>query len=615
VPPPDYVPAPSKDPALTALAQLGALRLGASRALISLLDGQNQYILAEATSHMPLRSNGRHNASNQLWLGNVRIPRSSGVCERVLALTPEDPASTERSLAIIIDDMRENEQLGKRSYITDGPKWRFYAGVPMISADGAVIGAFCVFDDKVRDGLPSDSLALLHDMAATAVEHLATYKLREDHRRGERMVRGLTSFLAGATSLQQPGHESVVESPETTVDKEKTSDARGEPTLDVSAYPESTARPAAQHRGKSASSILQESILPPNAKSMFSRAANIIRETSELDGVVIFDALFAGAGAHQNQPQARARNASPSHSRDEPPPSTLADSQQHNAGSTGAHDTSSSESSSSSSRRDRQRCQILGFSCIGQSSIAGNIASAGLQSLTEYDLKKMLNMYGSGKIINFGISEAMTSSDESAKDDSSADDKPKNIRRRSAKREGMRRIMNVAQRVAPGAQSLCFLPLWDYEQSRWFAGCLLWTTQQDRLLSPALDLVYLKAFGNSVMTELSRLQEVASNKSKTTFAASISHELRSVIRAPRCTECSSHDYPIHPRILRVQCQPEYSWIQFTSRSWWRGSLRPPRFLDDRRRTGVSLYHHGDEVLVATAPCQDYTNLPLLLIVF
>lgn len=196
VPPPDFVPSPSPDSALTAFAQLGALRLRAARALISLLDGQNQYILTEATSTLPLRSGRRHDASHELWLGNVRIPRSSGVCERVLGLNALD------TQAVVIDDMAESEQLCTRSYVKEGPKWRFYAGVPMRSPDGAVIGAFCIFDDKMRSGLSEGDLEILHDLADTVVEHLETYKLREENRRGERMVRGLTSFLEGASSLQ-----------------------------------------------------------------------------------------------------------------------------------------------------------------------------------------------------------------------------------------------------------------------------------------------------------------------------------------------------------------------------------------------------------------------------
>lgn len=116
------------------------------------------------------------------------------MCERVLNL--------DNLNAVIINDLAEDDALYNRSYIKDGPKWRFYAGVPLKSPDGAVIGALCILDDKVRQGLPTEDVEILHDLADTIVEHLATYKLREDNRRGERMVRGLTSFLEGASELQ-----------------------------------------------------------------------------------------------------------------------------------------------------------------------------------------------------------------------------------------------------------------------------------------------------------------------------------------------------------------------------------------------------------------------------
>lgn len=249
---------------------------------------------------------------------------------------------------------------------------------------------------------------------------------------------------------------------------------------------------------------------------MFSRASNIVRETSELDGVVIFDASIAGVGGQE----ARFKNKSDGeHTR-----SALDELGNHHFDST--HDTSSSDSSATPQRRDQQKCRILGFSCAGRSSVAGDSADTALQSLTEHDLKKMLTLYGNGKIVNFGMTEAMTSSDESTREDDN-DSESAVTRRQQKRRESTKRLMDVMKRVAPGARSLCFLPLWDYERSRWFVGCLFWTTQIDRLLSPALDLVYLKAFGNCVMTELSRLNAIASNKTKTTFAASISHELRS----------------------------------------------------------------------------------------
>ncbi|QDS74125.1 hypothetical protein FKW77_009900 [Venturia effusa] len=527
VPPPGYVAHPSPDSALTAFAQLGALRLGAARALISILDGRNQYILAEATSSLPLRAGRRRDIEKELWLGNVRIPRSAGMCERVLS-SPD---------AVIIDDLAENAAVCDRSYMKDGPNWRFYAGVPMKSPHGAVIGAFCIFDDKPREGLSEDHLDILRDLAETVVEHLATYKLREENRRGERMVRGLTSFLEGASELK-PGQVDDDTDQEAEMDASTTKEALQKPPLrrtvtedsigPIASNPEnappgmseeSLLRPPGQTREKSASSILQESILPTNARSMFSRAANIIRETSELDGVVIFDASIAGVGGQQDRSiqvstksKAGDENGLPSAHMDIRRSSTTED--------------TSSDSSTNPHRRERQQCQILGFSCDSMSSVAGDSANESIQSLTEYDLKKLLKLYSKGKIMNFGLTEAMTSSDESTKEDGSAEESEA-IQRQSRKTESTKRLMEVIKGIAPGVSSICFLPLWDYDRARWFVGCLFWTNQKDRLLSPTLDLVYLKAFGNSVMTELSRLNAIASNKVKTTFAASISHELRS----------------------------------------------------------------------------------------
>lgn len=471
--------------------------------MISLLDGQNQYILAEATPSLPLRCGKRHDVEKELWLGNVRIPRSAGLCERVLNLGKD---------AVVIDDLAESAALCDRSYIKDEPKWRFYAGVPMKSPDGAVIGSFCILDDKPREGLSAHCLDILHDLADTVVEHLATYKLKEETRRGERMVRGLTSFLEGASELQhsKSDHESLtskIQIPR--LKRTNTEDSIGP-------IPR-TLEPDHAPPEQSASSILQNSILPANSKSMFSRAANIIRETSELDGVVIFDASIAGVGGRQER--------SPHHKskyHDERRGSVTDIKNEH---SSTAGDSSSEDSTGTSRRKDRQTCQILGFSCADTSSVAGDMASTGLQSLTEDELKRLLKTYNRGKILNFGSTEAMTSSDDSTRDSSAAEES--GSMRRSRKREGTKRLMDVIQRVAPGVRSLCFLPLWDFDRSRWFVGCLFWTTQSDRLLSPVLDLVYLKAFGNSIMTELSRLNAIASNKTKTTFAASVSHELRS----------------------------------------------------------------------------------------
>jgi signal transduction histidine kinase len=69
--------------------------------------------------------------------------------------------------------------------------------------------------------------------------------------------------------------------------------------------------------------------------------------------------------------------------------------------------------------------------------------------------------------------------------------------------------------------------LWDPATERWVAGGFIWTTQAGRLMSPENELPYLQAFGNTIASEVARLSAQKADRAKTTFIASISHELRS----------------------------------------------------------------------------------------
>jgi hypothetical protein len=71
-----HVPRLSSDSTLTALTQLATFRLGAGRAMISLIDDRRQYILAEATPSMIIHPTAPGNTSSALWLGAVSIPRT-----------------------------------------------------------------------------------------------------------------------------------------------------------------------------------------------------------------------------------------------------------------------------------------------------------------------------------------------------------------------------------------------------------------------------------------------------------------------------------------------------------------------------------------------------------
>lgn len=69
------------DTTLTAFAQLSALRLNCDRGFISLMDASHQYIVAEATRSLSLKSEDVHDhADDALFLGQTILDFDWGVC-------------------------------------------------------------------------------------------------------------------------------------------------------------------------------------------------------------------------------------------------------------------------------------------------------------------------------------------------------------------------------------------------------------------------------------------------------------------------------------------------------------------------------------------------------
>jgi GAF domain-containing protein len=116
------------------------MKLNVDRAMIFLFDADFGYVLAEATRSMTLRSEAQHAAGDGLWLGHTRIPRGFSVCEHTVNLpqntgtNADDPATA--GMAHIINNLDSDVRFCNRPYVTDGPRLRYYAGVPIISPRG-----------------------------------------------------------------------------------------------------------------------------------------------------------------------------------------------------------------------------------------------------------------------------------------------------------------------------------------------------------------------------------------------------------------------------------------------------------------------------------------------
>lgn len=188
---------------LTSLAQLAAFRLQCDRSFISLIDGEHQHIIAEATKSISLYKSHEHTPEDGLAFGAIKIDLMAGVCASTIkAFTSNDPRDhidtpnvTANSSLYIIRDFLQEPYFKKRPYVAEWPHMRFYAEVPITSHAGYVLGSVCVVDNKVRNGLSTEDCRALAEIASTVQEYLYSLRDKKAYSRSVRLVKGLNAFL------------------------------------------------------------------------------------------------------------------------------------------------------------------------------------------------------------------------------------------------------------------------------------------------------------------------------------------------------------------------------------------------------------------------------------
>ncbi|KAF6810744.1 sensor histidine kinase response [Colletotrichum musicola] len=538
----------SPDTGLTAFAQLGALRLNASRALISLFDRQHQYIVAEATRSIPLAANVKYPSSNHLWLCGTAIPRAFGICEHVLLGETSDRSPNVHSTTAvtkdeelpvaIVPDLAADRRFCDRPYIDAAPFNRFYAGVPIRSPKGINIGVYCIFDDRPRSSLDADSIQFMRDMSKTVMDYLDARRVNETYRRSERMVYGLGDFIGGKEESPPSTKLPSRRSSSNGVDTPATSPPEAEPLspkTDVTDAVRPSINPMGQDPSDASSKVdssdsvettattattatlatTTSSSAPPDPRmsetiKIFSRAANVIRKSLEVDGAMFLDASIGSYGGLVSGP----RRAS-----------EVAD----------THFSSSDDSLSEKSNDGNDRwCKCFGRSTSMDGFIGGTDApQLARSSLRERFLKKLLRRYPNGKVFSFDEMGNWYSVDAEPED---LDITPTEENDQQATRPETRAAYSYFTRrneaktiidMFPGARSVAVVPLWDPSRERCYAGGFFWSKSASRILTPDADLPYLRAFGMVTMAEIIRLDAMIADKAKTDILGSLSHELRS----------------------------------------------------------------------------------------
>ncbi len=164
------------------------------------------------------------------------------------------------------------------------------------------------------------------------------------------------------------------------------------------------------------------------------------------------------------------------------------------------------------------KCAVLGFATEEKFSLHGDEASE-FAPPTEAFLQRILYKYPRGHVFYPGWRMPLGETGAGSVPSKKPTGGPSEI----APHEDTKALL----RMLPGAQSVLFVPLWDSHKKICVAGSFVWTVQSSTRVLKDEDLSYLAAFGNIIMTEVSRLDAMVSDEAKSDFISSISHELRS----------------------------------------------------------------------------------------
>jgi len=125
------------------LVQMASRTLGAPAALMTLLDADRQWFKASVG-----------------WDAE-ETPREFAFCGHNLMDTD----------VLVVPDLTADARFADNPYVAGDPGLRFYAGAPLCTPDGFILGSICVLDTAPRT-LTSADVATLQDLAALAVEEL-----------------------------------------------------------------------------------------------------------------------------------------------------------------------------------------------------------------------------------------------------------------------------------------------------------------------------------------------------------------------------------------------------------------------------------------------------------
>ena len=183
------------EPAFDRLTKVAAHMLGAPYSLLTFIDMERMWIKSSYGTEPT---------------DVIELPRSRSFCVHTIA----------QGEMVILDTHQDTRfaahpfVTGARSLFTGLPHLRFYAGVSLVTADGAHIGTICVLDEVPRTELAAGSLDALRALAGLAIDLLDGRRKILEVQESTRRTLLIDRLLADITlsSGSQPAFEGLTRS-------------------------------------------------------------------------------------------------------------------------------------------------------------------------------------------------------------------------------------------------------------------------------------------------------------------------------------------------------------------------------------------------------------------
>lgn len=133
------------------VTRLASAALGTEVALISLIDEDRQWFKSRTGTELN------------------ETKREHAFCDHAIRQTD----------VMVVPDAASDIRFKTNPLVTDGPKIRFYAGAPLITAEGEALGTLCVIDSKPRTDFSVQDQQTLRDLAATIMTEIEVVQQKQ----------------------------------------------------------------------------------------------------------------------------------------------------------------------------------------------------------------------------------------------------------------------------------------------------------------------------------------------------------------------------------------------------------------------------------------------------